>query len=477
MESGDRNFTKFINIALKILISLIVIGSFIKLIDYCRKGIPPFNIILLLISIGLAILLYIKTRGGYNRKIILGLILLGALLIRIAWILSINSIPISDFRIIYESGSHFLDGNYSAFKGTSYIARFPHLTMLVLYFAFMQKLFTYPLIAIKIFNALFSTLNVLFIYLIAKEVFNSEKKGLWGAFITALYPPLIAYVAVYCTENMAIPFYLASVYYFILVIKDKKKNTWLLLSAVLLSIGNLFRMVAPVMVIAYLMYLFIYVKRELKEKGRSALYILAGFLIPLILVSNFLRALNITEFQLWKGSESSWNSVLKGTNIESGGRWNEEDAALPDKYDGDYEKVEKAAKEIIKHRLTSTPKGELAKFYTRKYIFQWIEGDFSGTYWAKLGVEEKDIKIDLEKNAVVYMQLFYFMLLFLTYRGLFNKKQYIDNPIINLFYIIFCGYGLLHLITESQDRYSFIVCWLFLILALTAGERTRLWRD
>lgn len=477
MGSSAKGFTKFINIALKVLISLIVISSFIKLIDYCKNGIHPFNMAMILAFIGLAILLYIKTRDKYNKKVVLGLILLGALLIRIAWILSINSRPISDFRIIYESGSRFLEGSYGAFKGTGYIARFPHLTVLVLYFAFIQKFFAYPLMVIKIFNALFSTLNVLFIYLIAKEVFNNERKALWGAFITALYPPLITYVAVYCTENIAIPFYLASVYYFILVMKHKKKDTWLLLSALLLSIGNLFRMVAPVMVIAYLIYLFIYAEKKLKEKGKSALYILGGFLIPLILVSNLLRALDITEFQLWKGSEPSWTSVLKGTNIESGGRWNEEDAALPDKYDGDYEKVEKAAKEVIRHRLTSTPKGELAKFYARKYIFQWIEGDFSGTYWAKEGVEEKDIKIDLEKNAVVYMQMFYCVLLFLTYKGLFNKKQYLDNPIINLFYIIFCGYGLLYLITESQDRYSFIACWLFLILALTAGERTKLWKD
>lgn len=477
MGSSARNFTKFINIALKVLISLIVISSFIKLIDYCKNGVHPFNMAMILVFIASAVLLYMKTRDKYNKKIVLSLILLGALLIRIAWILSINSRPISDFRIIYESGSHFLEGNYNAFKGTGYIARFPHLTVLVLYFAFIQKFFAYPLMVIKIFNALFSTLNVLFIYLIAKEVFNNERKALWGAFITALYPPLITYVAVYCTENIAIPFYLASVYCFILVMKRKKKDVWLLLSALLLSIGNLFRMVAPVMVIAYLMYLFIYAEKKFKEKGKSALYIIGGFLIPLILVSNFLRALDITEFQLWKGSEPSWTSVLKGTNIEHGGRWNEEDAALPDKYDGDYEKVEKAAKEIIKHRLTSTPKGELAKFYARKYIFQWIEGDFSGTYWAKEGVEEKDIKIDLEKNAVVYMQMFYCILLLLTYKGLFNKKQYLDNPIINLFYIIFCGYGLLYLITESQDRYSFIVCWLFLILALTVGERTKLWKD
>jgi uncharacterized membrane protein len=75
--------------------------------------------------------------------------------------------------------------------------------------------------------------------------------------------------------------------------------------------------------------------------------------------------------------------------------------------------------------------------------------------------------INLEDNAAIYSQLFFFVLMLLSYIGLYNKNQYLKNNIINLFYIIFCGYALLYLITESQDRYSFIVCWLFVILALT----------
>jgi len=37
---------------------------------------------------------------------------------------------------------------------------------------------------------------------------------------------------------------------------------------------------------------------------------------------------------------------------------------------------------------------------------------------------------------------------------------------MNLFYIILYGYGFMYLITEEQGRYSYIVSWVFVILAI-----------
>ncbi|MEQ8154669.1 MAG: glycosyltransferase family 39 protein [Clostridiaceae bacterium] len=177
-----------------------------------------------------------------------------------------------------------------------------------------------------------STAGVLLSYLIAKEIFNSKVKGIWAGYIAAVYPPMIVYTAVYCRENMAISFYLLSVYLFILVIKDKKTLGYLILSGLSLTIGNFFRMVAPVMIVAYLICLLIYFQTSLRRNIVSCVYILGAFIIPLVIVSTFLRTAGITEFDLWKGSESSWTSILKGTNPQSYGRWNEEDAKIVDKY-------------------------------------------------------------------------------------------------------------------------------------------------
>lgn len=466
MDEVQQIFSKFINLSLKFLFIFIVFISF-KRLEQFSKGLSYHNFIFLAFFLIPCIIVYWALKKEVSiTKILIG-ILIYAFLIRMAWILSINSVPASDFAGMYRQSQLVLEKEYYIFKGHSYYARFPHLTMIVLYFAVIRKFFVYPLIVLKIINVVCSTLTVLFSYLIVKEIFNCKIKGTWAGCIAAIYPPTIIYTAVYCGENVAIPFYLLSIYLFILVIKDRKPLWFLTLSAFSLTIGNLFRMVAIVIVIAYIIYVLVYLSKSIKKKLISIVYILGSFLIPLVLTSTILRAAGIIEFNLWKGSESSWTSILKGTNLQAYGRYNEEDSKIVYIYNYDYEKIEQASKEIVKKRLTTTPLMDLIKFYTKKYAYQWREGDFGGIYWAKLDITEKDMKIDLDRIGISYIQLIYFILIILTYIGLFNKRQYLKNPIINLFYIIYCGYALLFLITESQERYSFIASWLFLILPFT----------
>ena len=136
---------------------------------------------------------------------------------------------------------------------------------------------------------------------------------------------MITYVGVLATENVAIPFYLASIYFFIKAIKKNLSIKLLLISGVLLSIGNLFRMVAPIMVIAYVMYILIFENSKLVTKIKGSITIVLAFIIVLFLGSSLLKTLNITEVHLWKGREPAVTNILKGTNINSFGRFNDED--------------------------------------------------------------------------------------------------------------------------------------------------------
>ena len=75
--------------------------------------------------------------------------------------------------------------------------------------------------------------------------------------------------------------------------------------------------------------------------------------------------------------------------------------------------------------------------------------------------------IDMVNKGAVWNQVFYLVIFGMTLIGLFRSREYLSNKIINLLYIIFCGYGLLFLIIESQVRYGFIVSWLFVLLPAT----------
>lgn len=468
MESFKERFTTTFLAVLKVLVIIIIacsIGAtFLSHIFVDNENfIKNFIIVFLIVACVMAVEFYILKKDlQYKKKLFL--ILCCGLALRVLWLLNVDSVPTSDFSVIYESAQEVLNGSTSMFWGTSYIARFPHLTIMVFYMALMIKVFpTNNLLMMKFINLGLSILTIYIIYLIVKEIFNSNKKGIYAAALATVFPPLVTYTGVFCTENIAIPLYLFSVYMFILVLRGKKNKYYLILSGLSLSLGNLFRMVAVIIIIAYAMYILIYSKDKIATKIRNiALYTIPYFIL-LFLVSFTLQNLKITEFPLWKGSEPKITNILKGTNIENHGRWNKEDASIVEKYNYDYEEITEASEEIIKERLTTTPPLKLIGFYIKKFALQWSVGDFEGTLWTKSDVPDEDIIVDVSQEIP---QIIYTFMMILIFLGILNRKNNKETQEMNLFYIILYGYGFMYLITEEQGRYSYIVSWVFVILAI-----------
>lgn len=469
MDIFIKRFSEFVNISLKILFFLVMLGNIVVSVTVLIK-LPQKDIIfttfisVTLITISVIILYklynYLKRRSDfrYHSFIVLGL----AFVLRLLLVLLTDTKPMSDFATIYSCSESFAKGEYWVFKGISYLARFPHLTILTIYLGAIQKIFNNVLFIMKLINIVLSTINVYLIYLMNVDLFDSKEKGIRAGLIASVFPPFILYNSVACSENIAMTFFLGSIYCFILVIKMKKNISCLVLSGLLLSIGNLFRMVGYIILIAYIMYLVIYTLD--KKTLKSTFILLLAFFIPLYIANSVLLSLGITEYPLWKGREPVITSVLKGTNFSSIGMWNEEDSKIPELYNYDYDKVSEVSKDIIKERLFNTPLYKLVAFYIAKFVAKWSVGDFLAVSWntGQLGV--LNTSANLSTYLTLYCQLFYSILFLFAFLGLFNKNEYIVKKEINLMYIIFCGYGLIYLITEQQSRYSYIVSWLFITL-------------
>lgn len=468
MNKLEKYFTNFVNIALIILIIPLVTVTW-ELIKSYGWNFDKMDLIILAIDslIILAVWLMFKFNVKNKYKIIF-LCLVGFIL-RFAWAFSIESKPISDIAVIWQTGSNILQGDMSNMHGTAYLARFTHFVMPAIYSAFLQKFFANPLSIAKLINCIFSTLNIVLIYFIIKELFNNKSKAIVGATITAIYPPLILYCATYFTEVLAIPLYLLSIYMFILYVKGKKSYWYLISCGVALCFGNLFRMLAPVVLVAYGLYIFVY-GREWKRKLKNIFIILLAFWIPFVSIDTYLIKNDITEYHLWSGRDPLAASMLKGLNVYAKGRWNEEDSKIPAMYDYDTEKVSEASIEIIKERFKTIPINEWFNFFVEKYQGQWKYGDFLGASWSEAGVEPEEMVVSLNSNGRIAINIIYAILIWLTYIGLFNRKRLFENKEINLIYFIFCGFALILLLTESQERYSFIVCWLFIILGIMGIE-------
>lgn len=459
MEKFKEKFTTFFLTTLKVLMIVVMVASSAYIKNFNKNSIIVGAILLSIIVIEVYI---IKRNICYKKQI--ALILICGFILRGLWLLNVKSIPISDFSVIYECGQEFLNGNTGMFWGHSYIARFPHLTIMVLYMALMIKIFpTNNIVMMKLVNLALGVLTIYIIYLLVKELFDSKKRGIYAASLASIFPPFITYTGVFCTENVAIPLYLLSIYFFILVIKNKKSKYYLISSGILLSIGNLFRMVAAIVVIAYAIYILIYLKDKIINKLRNIALYIVPYVVFLVVVSYTLQSLKITEFPLWKGSEPKITNILKGTNIENHGRWNKEDASIVEKYNYDYEEITEASEEIIKERLTTTPPLKLIGFYIKKFALQWSVGDFEGTLWTKSDVPDEDIIVDVSQEIP---QIIYTFMMILIFLGILNRKNNKETQEMNLFYIILYGYGFMYLITEEQGRYSYIVSWVFVILAI-----------
>lgn len=470
MNGFTNTFIKIITNILKLLFSALLLCTIFLCIKFF-KGFDVGTIILLLIYPILIFTFYklIKTNKIRLSYKIIFIIAVGFIL-RLLWLLNINTLPYSDFEVLYLAAINLVNGDNTVFQGVNYIARFPHLSYMIVYLSIIIKIFGESLVAIKIGNLIFSCISMYLIYKINLEIFDNETLALSALSIASLFAPLITYVGVLATENIAIPFYLGSIYFFILYTKNKISIKKLLISGILLGIGNLFRMVAIIPLIAYVIYIFLFTQKNILDKLKGILLLIAPYFIVLIIGSSLLRTLSITEVNLWQGKEPKSTSILKGTNINSFGRFTVEDASLPEIYNYDYDKVDSAAKLIIKERLITTPPLKLAIFYAGKFIGQWVQGDMSGVSWSESGAD--NIVFVMSSKAKVVFQLFYISIISLCTISLFNKKRlYNNNPIINLFYIILCGYGTTYLLTEMQGRYAYIACWLFIIFATSGLEK------
>lgn len=477
--------TNLLRFSVMIILSIIVILAFKNMASYSSIFSTQFNLLLLskiFIFIIIFILLIVfkdKLIGVWSLVLpnklsirnTLILIIGLAFIIRFLWILLIPTVPFSDFKLMYECAQNVQQGDFSCFHNYEYFARFAHDTMTVLYFSLFYNLTDNPLFLVKFFNVIFSTLSVYYMYKIVAQIYNKQL-GLLAAFLLAIFPPFIMYNSQTMSENLAIPFYLISVYYFVLYINNKDAfhrygTKYLCFCGFALSMANMFRMVGLVFLIAYIMYFIIY--KGIKRSVSRVSIILAAYVIPMYLISSLLVFNGITEIHLWNSKEPSWTSVLKGTNFDSIGHWNEEDAKIPDIYNHDPDKITLASKQIIKERLLNAPPEKLFTFYLAKFGSEWIYPEMSAYYWTVPVVSESNSLSPLLVNKfqteiLIATMLFYFFLLFFSILSMMRNKGQPEER--NFFVILFFGFVMLLLITEAQARYAFIISWIFIILAI-----------
>lgn len=174
-------FSKFMNIGLKIIMIILIAYSVIftiggySIILFEKATEDGINYSILLIAsliitivIGLIIFYGIKFIYRYyiknnNRKMIIAILLIG-FLFRILWVVMVKILPSSDFKLLWDAGINVLNGDYSVMQGVSYLARFPHLIITMIYFGIIQLISPNWLFVVKFINVLLSIGSIYLIY-------------------------------------------------------------------------------------------------------------------------------------------------------------------------------------------------------------------------------------------------------------------------------------------------------------------------
>lgn len=469
----SKSFTNFMNKTIMCLVFFLLIMNLVAII-LTIIGFNKSTILFLIIAIISILAGYILLKSNLSESKTLFFILIIGLILRILWLLDIPSVPTSDFKVMYDSSINFLNGDRSMFRGTSYISRFPHLTAMVLYMALVNFLFPIKnLLVMKIINLFLALITIILIYLLTDLIFKNKLYAQISAFISAIFPPLITYTAVFCSENIAIPFYLLSIYCFIYYLKNNKnnKNRFILfICGLILSVGNFFRTIATVVLIAYILYIIIYSLNPIYKIVKDISILIISYLLITIIISTTLQNLNILERPLWNAREPSITSALRGSNYDSFGKWNEEDATFVQYHLDNYDELEQKSKEIIFNRLISHSILKTSIFILGKFTLQWIVGDFEGSIWAQLDVPEEQIEFPIKKEGSLAFQLIYTIMLILVFLGLRNRKVTNNIKEVNLLYLIIGGYGMTYMLTEEQGRYSYICCYIIIFLSIAGVD-------
>lgn len=455
-----NKFQRFCINALKLFILLalvLVLINSVKRININNSNLFLYQLTALIVVSSLGGIFIINSKMVMKFKLLTLLFI--ALLLRVWWVLNVNSVPVSDFNTMYLSAKDLLNGNIMTFRDYGYLSRFPHLICTTLYMALMIVIFpTYHLVAIKIVNVILSVVSVFLLYKLSEYFLKTEKGRLFIMLLAAVFPPFISYSSTYCTENIAIPIYLLTVLWFLGANKNKTDVRYFVVG-IFLAISNVFRGVGLIFLIAFVIYILIFTD---KCKIKYSLLLIGGMTVASVIISLFLISINIIDKPLWQGAEPSFATLLlKGSNVENGGRWNLEDAQFVDRNLRNTNLASECVKIAIS-RISNLSLEQKIEFFKEKFVSQWSVGDFSGSYWAAL---ETDMNFLYVVPKV--FQITYILILILSILSIFDIKTSKETVLL---YTLLCGFGLLFMIIETQSRYSYVISWVFLIVAVQGIE-------
>lgn len=405
-----------------------------------------------------------------NTTVFLIILILIALVPRLAWIYYVQTQPFSDFLHLYNYGINGSQGNFKGFA--DFYAVFPFKIGFGMVLAGLFSIFGTSLMAVKLFNVALSIVLVILLYTGGKMLYG-EKAARIAALLLAVWPAQIMYTSVIASEHLFMVLFTSAV---LLMLRFIKKYTYknyegyngnlLLITIGVLTAGA--QLVRPMAVIL-LPVLAVFVLIYKKYRANTFFSIGLGIKSIILVVVCYFAVINIVNIPIESAtgidvtrSDSGFNLMI-GTNIKAKGMFNNEDFKIIEKNKYDFDKVHKEAKQIALERLKSDPK-QLIKLAKEKFEILWGNENY-GYYWSTLPANASKVENIIKAHPRVFQgisQTFYIIIILMAIcAALYTLKHRRYDALIVL--MIFGGILLSYTLLEVQSRYHMPVVPLLIL--------------
>lgn len=401
------------------------------------------------------------------------IILFSVVVPRLVWILVFDVIPQADFKF-YDSLAEKLARGEAA--GQGYVSLFPHTYGYPSFLSLFYRLFGPDYHLAQGLNIVLGLGIAVLVYHLGESLF-SRKAGLFSAVFWALWPSQILYASLVASEALFTFLLLLCAWLFVRVLERERPSSFAYAGiGALLAVTNSIRPFGVIFIVAGVIIFLIQkwtFRLKLRELFNRVLIPLLSLILTFTVCTSLVSAGISQAIHMEVARFPIGFNLLTGSNLQSSGRWNPEDAQLlSDKVDWgpfDPQAVQNQLKEIAFRRIQEQGLGNLS-LLVEKYKILWASDDDSITYI------RTSLKADSRSKALFhslsgYLRLAcngYFLLmvvfcLIFVLGCLIQKK---GETHAAFFFLIIIGTVITHLLLEAAGRYHYPVISL---LALIAG--------
>lgn len=417
--------------------------------------------IFLLLGIGL--LSYVSIYAGTKKpKLFLVLISFISLSSCILWNIYSKTIPVSDYKVLLDGALKIAQGTFNeSFDKTSYFYMYNYQVGYAAYLAFLIKVFGQNLFWFKLMDVIYITASALLIYIITRK-FTTRKIASIASILYSTFIFNILGSSIINNQHLSGFLMLAGLYLFILGTKSS-----ILASGIVFAVMNVFRPVGIIIVTGVFIQFFYNVTKDMKFRKNflqlvififsfySAIYVLDAAFIKIGLAPSPISSSHVPYYKFVIGLGAKNGSISGNQTVDA--RNTNVYYDLKD-VDFDYEKYNNECIKFLKQRIKNYKN-------TATYLFEkmrFFMGEKDHQYTFALNKEQLTESIVKNLTSLAHIQYLLLLVFALLTLALKIKQRKIE---INIIYILFIGFILVHLFVEAQTRYRYEAYIFIIILA------------